>query len=110
MAVKKPVKTLKAILVDEQALSLLDICRAVGSPAEVIVELVEYGIIEPAKGRKPASWEFTAYTLKRTRVATRLQQDLRIDLDGLGLAMDLLEEVQDLRRRVSFYEQHFNKD
>lgn len=107
MATKK-IRTITAVLVDEQPLSLLDICNAVGTPAETVVEMVEYGVIEPSQGKKPASWQFSAYTLKRTRVASRLQQDLRINLEGLGLAMDLLEEVQDLRRRVTFYEQHLN--
>ena len=108
MATKKITKTLTAVFVDEQPLSLLDICRAVGTPAETVVEMVEYGVIEPIQGKKPANWQFSSYTLKRTRVASRLQQDLRINLAGLGLAMDLLEEVQDLRRRVNFYEQHIN--
>lgn len=108
MATKKTSKTLTAILLDEHPLSLLDICRAIGTPAESVVEMVEYGVIEPSRGKKPDSWQFSAYTLKRTRVATRLQRDLRINLEGLGLALDLLEEVQDLRRRVSFYEQHLN--
>ena len=107
MATKKT-KALTAVLVDAQALSLLDICHAIGTPAETVVEMVEYGVIEPSQGKKPGSWQFSAYTLKRTRVASRLQQDLRINLEGLGLAMDLLEEVQDLRRRVTFYEQHLN--
>lgn len=108
MASKQNSKTLKAIMLDEQLLTLLDICRAVGTPAETVVEMIDYGVIEPSKGKKPATWQFSAYTLKRTRVATRLQRDLRISLDSLGLAMDLLEEVQDLRRRVSFYEQHMS--
>lgn len=99
-----------ALLLEEQTLSLLDICHAVGEPAETIVEMIDYGIIEPHKGKQPTNWEFSAYTLKRTRVATRLQRDLRINLEGLGLALDLLEEVKELRQRVQFYQQHLDKD
>jgi chaperone modulatory protein CbpM len=111
MATKKLTNALTAVMLDEQTLDLLDICRAVGAPAETVVEMIEYGVIEPSKGNKPATWQFSAYALKRTRVATRLQRDLRINLEGLGLALDLLEEVQELRRRVHFYEQHhFTRD
>ena len=108
MATKKAVKVVKAVMLDDEPLSLLDICKAVNSPAETVVEMVEYGIVEPTKGRTPANWQFSVYALKRTRTAVRLQNDLRINLEGLGLAMDLLEEVKSLRRRVEFFERHFN--
>lgn len=104
MPVKSSSKAVKAIIVDEQPLSLLDICQALGSPAEVIVEMVEYGIVEPIRGRSVKNWQFSAQTLRRTRVAMRLQRDLHVNLEGLGLAMNLLEEVQTLRRRVQFLE------
>lgn len=94
-------------LTDDEVLSLLDLCRAVDRPAEHIVEMVEYEIVQPNKGRTPQTWQFSPYAVKRTRVATRLQRDLNINLEGLALALDLLDEVQQLRRRVHFFEQNF---
>lgn len=108
MTKKTTLTPMNADILDQQILTLLDICHAAGAPAETIVEFVEYGIIEPNKGKKPENWQFTAYSLKRTRIATRLQRDLQINLAGLGLAMDLLEEVQALRRKIDFYQHHLN--
>lgn len=95
------------VIVDEQSLSLFDICRALGSPAEKLVEMVEYGVVEPVRGRNAQDWEFSAEALKRTRIAMRLQRDLQINLEGLDLVLNLLEEVQLLRRRVQFFEDNY---
>ena len=94
---------------EDDFLSLLDICRAVDRPAEHIVEMVEYDIVQPSKGGTPQTWQFSSYAVKRTRVATRLQRDLNINLEGLALALDLLDEVQQLRRQVRFFEQNFSE-
>jgi chaperone modulatory protein CbpM len=98
----------KISLSDDEVLSLLELCRAVDRPAEHIVEMVEYEIVQPDKGGTPQTWQFSPYTVKRTRVATRLQRDLNINLEGLALALDLLDEVQQLRRQVRFLEQNFS--
>jgi chaperone modulatory protein CbpM len=105
--VSKQTETLQTVALEDQLLSLLDLCRAIGAPAEPVIEMIEYGVVEPSKGKSAKNWQFTTYAIKRTRVALHLQRDLHINLDGLGLALDLLEEVQDLRRRVQFLEHHF---
>jgi len=100
-------RSFKAVIVDEQSLSLPDICRALGSSAETVIGMVEYGIVEPIRGHDEQDWEFSAQALKRTRIAMRLQRDLQVSLEGLGLALNLLEEVQQLRRRVQFFEENY---
>lgn len=82
-------------------LTLVEICRAVDRPAEHIVEFVEYGVIEPSKGRTPQNWEFSLTSLERVRIATRWQQEFS-QLEHLALALDLLEEVKTLRNQVRF--------
>ena len=95
------------VIVDEQSLSLQDICCALGVPAAKVIEMIEHGVIEPIHGSDKQDWEFSAQALKRTRIATRLQRDLQIGLDGLDLALNLLEEVNHLRRRVQFFEENY---
>ena len=38
---------------DEQVLTLADLCRACGVHAEVITDMIEYGIIEPSGSHAP---------------------------------------------------------
>jgi len=60
-----------------------------------IVELVQEGILEPVVDQP--RWGFQASELRRARRAVRLQRDLDINLAGVALVLDLLEEVESLR-------------
>jgi len=88
---------LSGIVLDEQAeLTLGDLCHACCRHAEWIEQLVEEGILEPA-GRNPAQWRFSGTSLQKARIAMRLQRDLDINLAGVALALDLIDEIESLR-------------
>ena len=84
---------------DDQLFTLADLCRACNVHAEVITDMVEYGIIEPGD-KTVAGWQFTGECLWRVTTVVRLQRDLEVNLAGAALALDLLEEVRELRRKL----------
>ncbi|MGC2165128.1 MAG: chaperone modulator CbpM [Gallionella sp.] len=87
-------------ILDEQTqLTLDDLCRACAVHAERIIELVDFGVLEP-QGREPARWVFVGDSLHRARKALRLQRDLDMDLAGAALALELLDEITSLRDRI----------
>jgi chaperone modulatory protein CbpM len=91
---------LSGIILEEQTeLTLADICRACAVHAEYIIELVEEGVLAPA-GREPASWRFNGIHMYRATVSLRLQRDLGVNLAGVALAFQLLDEVEALRARI----------
>jgi chaperone modulatory protein CbpM len=83
-------------------LSLADLCRLCAAEARQIEDLVDEGVLEPADAatatRDAAEWRFAGASLRRARTALRLQRDLEINLAGVALAMDLLDEIAALRR------------
>ena len=87
------------ILEEQTGLSLADVCRACAAQAETIVELVNEGVLAPAGGT-PDYWRFTGIHLHRARVALRLQNDLGVNLAGAALALELLDELDNLRARL----------
>ncbi|GLP98494.1 chaperone modulatory protein CbpM [Methylophaga thalassica] len=91
------------ILDDIQQITLADLCRACNLPADQIIEWVDYGILEP-EGLKLSAWRFTGVSLKRVMRASRLQRDLGLNTAGVALALDLLDEMQELRQRLRRYE------
>jgi len=105
---------LKGTLLDEQAeLSLNDLCCACSRSAEWIIELVEEGALEPmvdepvkqeTMGQLQSQWRFTPDSLKRALTAMRLQRDLKINMAGIALALNLLEEIEILDERLRRYE------
>lgn len=87
------------ILEEETELTLPELCRACNVHAELIIEFVEEGVLEPA-GNEPSAWVFKGGSLKRTRAALRLQHDLGVNLAGVALALQLLDELETLRMRM----------
>lgn len=90
--------TLTGILLDEQILSLQEICEACSCRRTWIIELVEHGILEPLDSAHD-EWRFTGSSLTRAHAARRLQRDLGINLAGIALALQLLDEIEVLRRQ-----------
>lgn len=92
---------LKGTILDEDLeCGLHDLCRMCNIPAELIHEMIDEGLIRPS-GTEPLHWRFTAIEIQRVQTTLRLQRDLRINLPGCALVLDLLEELEKLRCRRS---------
>ena len=84
------------LLDDSLELELEELCRMCHADEAFVVALVAEGVIEP-RGTRRTEWVFTGRSVRRTQVALRLHHDLDINLPGVALALDLLEEIQRLR-------------
>ena len=71
-------------------------CEEANIPATYVIEIVEHGIIEP-QGRTPDAWRFEDYELVTAKRAAKLHQELELEWEGVALALQLMEEVQQLR-------------
>ena len=95
---------LTGVLLDERGeITLTELAGICACREQWIVELVDEGIIEP-RGQAPSEWRFTGASLVRIRTATRLHQDLDLNLAGIALALDLLEEIEELKARLNVLE------
>ena len=87
------------VLEDLTGLTLDDLCRACGAPAPLLVELVEEGVITPCDSTD-GEWRFTGMHLRHARVAVRLQRDLGVNPAGAALALQLMDELEQLRAQL----------
>jgi len=87
------------LLEEDIELTLAELCRACGLPADRVVELVEEGVVDPT-GQDPTCWRFSAISIRRVHSARRLERDLGVNAAGAALALDLLEELERLRARL----------
>ena len=55
------------------------------------------GYIREPQGAQPREWRFTDYELALAKRAAKLRRDLDLEWEGVALALDLLEEVRELR-------------
>lgn len=91
----------KSVLLDDSGcLTLADISRACSTHAEWVIELVDEGILEPI-GTESSSWRFNSASLTRARITHRLQTDLGVNLAGAALVIDMMEELEALRRQIN---------
>jgi chaperone modulatory protein CbpM len=96
----KETKLLRGDLLDEDVeMTLEQLCRACELSEKEIIELVEQGIIDPM-GPEPAEWRFVSVSLRRVRITRNLQRDLGVNAPGAALALELLEEIEELRSRL----------
>ena len=92
-------------IIDEQnALTLTELSHACSVQSGYIIELVDEGLITPqimAEEHEPHCWRFTGTQMRRARMALRLQSDLGINLAGVALALQLLDEIETLQMRLN---------
>ena len=94
-------KTLSGELLDEHTeISLSELCYSCSQHTEWVIELVAEGILDPV-GREQAQWRFSAGNLRKAQTAVRLQRDLGVNLAGVALALDLLQEIELLWARLN---------
>jgi chaperone modulatory protein CbpM len=87
------------VVEEDVPMSLAELCRACDAESELVLQLVDHGVIEP-QGAGPQAWVFAGTSLQRTRVALRLLRDLELNLQGAALAVDLLDEIARLQRAL----------
>ena len=96
----KITETSSVIVDDRLALSLEEVCIACDVDQAVIVEFVEEGIVEP-RVINANPWQFSGVMLPRLAQALRLQRDLELNTAGVAIALDLLGEIERLRKQLN---------
>lgn len=90
------------IVEEEVELTLTELGRTCSVDDAWLMQLVEEGILEPQQ--PGAQLHFSGLCIQRVRVVQRLQRDLGINLAGVALALDLLDEIQTLHARIAALE------
>lgn len=93
-------ETLTGTLIDDRIeLTITEICYACSCSTEWVIELVDEGVLEPVAGQRD-DWRFAGTSLRRARAARRLQQDLGLNLPGVALALQMMDEMEALRSEL----------
>lgn len=90
----------------ESLLSLDEICEICNISADTVNELIAYGIIHLKQSAK-GQLVFNENDLQRVKTALRLQRDLEINLAGVAVVLDLLDELDELRAQAKFFQRDF---
>jgi len=85
---------------DEIELSTHELCRICTIPADLLIELVEYGVIEPI-GRTSADWHFSQECIGRVQASMRLTRELEINLPAVALVLEMREQIRALHKQLA---------
>lgn len=80
-------------------LTLPDLCRFCQVDQTWVIELVEHGVLEP-RGSTTENWHFQGASIARAKKASRLRRDLGINVAGVALVLELLEERDAALRKL----------
>lgn len=90
------IETLRLHLEEERVIAQEELLVASGLAREELVELVEFGVLEPAGDAR----SFPGQALRQARRAARLRDDFGLNAPGMALALAYLERIDLLERRL----------
>lgn len=96
---RMPFDPAATVIEETSGFTLLELCRACGATTDEIHVWVMEGVLEPV-GQGPSDWCFSGAALRRARLAMRFARDLELNAPGVALALDLLDEIDDLKARL----------
>jgi len=80
-------------------LSLQEVTCSFGIDPQIIEDIVDQGIVVVQKN-DINEWRFDDIAVSRIQIVLRLHEDLGVNLAGAALALELLEEINTLRRSL----------
>lgn len=83
---------------ENDVITIADLCRCCMVETETVTMLVSEGILDPLGG-DAGQWRFSVGSIRRVRTAVHLQRDLGVNLAGAALALELLDQIAELKRR-----------
>ena len=93
-------KSLSGVLLDDVALTLDELARAVAVEPDWVVRHVRAGTLGGETTVQVTSWRFVSSDLVRARRLLRVERDFDANEDLAGLVVDLGDEIRRLRARL----------
>ena len=91
------------LLEEDSEVTLAQLCEACTVHAEAVEAMIEEGIIAPIGGGS-GKLRFTRTSVVRVRTVLRMQRDLKVNLAGAALALELLDRIDALNARLKAFD------
>lgn len=94
------------LIEDTSTISFTEVCLKYNIPKELLIDMMEEGLF-PNQPTEPEQIALDQKALRRIESAFRLHKDLGINLPGVALAIDLLEEIEKMHKELDILYKHF---
>jgi chaperone modulatory protein CbpM len=95
------------VLIEESvSISFIEVCQRYNISEQLLTEMIEEGLL--ANDSSESKYiSLNQKSLRRMESAFRLHRDLGINLPGVTLAIELLEEMEQMRHELDILRKHF---
>ena len=76
------------------------LARLAGVHPLLITQYVQHGLLDPVDDRGEQGWRFDDTSLHLLRRIQRLRQQLGVNINGVAVVLELLRQIDDLRRET----------
>ena len=97
------------VLVDEHTtISFVDICQNYDISEDMLLEMIEHGLVQQPSATLKVI-QVDRDTLSRIQSARRLQDDLGVNVPGAVLALELLDQLEQIRHELQILKRHVHE-
>ena len=94
------------VLMDEHTMiSFVDVCQKCNISEAMLLDMMDHGLCN-YQNRPEKIIDFDEQMLSRIQSACRLQRDLDLNLPGVVLVLELLDELTQLRNELGILQHH----
>lgn len=91
---------LMATLLEDACLTLEQLARACEVPPDWVAARIDEGLLPATRSVSATEWRFSSRDLWRVRTMRRIERDFDAVPELAALVADLMEELDELRRRM----------
>jgi len=95
------------------SISFDELCQLEGIERQLIIEIVEYGIVAPMNKSTDQNcyeqWLFDTGDVHLIKKALRLRQDLEIDWIAIAMLFELIQQKEELQKENDAYQRQLKK-
>lgn len=97
---KEVMKSLsRKLIIHDDTISIVELCNRCKVSVQQVLAMVDQCIVEPVNTQHShIRWRFQSTSIYRVNATVRLQEDLDVNLAGAALALELLDEIKELKR------------
>jgi DNA-binding transcriptional MerR regulator len=75
------------------------LARLAGVHPLLVSQYVQHGLLDPVEDRGEGGWWFDDTSLLQLRKIQRLRHQLGVNINGVAVVLELLRQIDDLRRQ-----------
>jgi len=91
-------EVIAGVLINENStFTVLEVCERCNLSEDILMDWIAHGLF----GEPHQSMQFDYKMIDRVRAAHRLQHDLEVNLQGVILALELMDEMDKLREELA---------